>query len=337
MIVLNSPQPAGVPGPPRTTRSDQYVLLRQLLGSARRLVPLARRGPSVHSPPSAEYCYSVWLRHMALASQFGPHDLPRRHVIELGPGGSLGVGLAALLHGAETYRALDAAPFARMDLHRNMLQELTQLYRRRAPVPAHEQFPRLKPPLFDYRYSCATGPVDLSPEGVGAIGDALSRLENAGGQGSPDAPRLEYSTDRRRFDEATGAGQVDLVICQAVMQYLPDLDEAYAAQYRWLRPGGWVSHQVDLSAHETAASWNGHLAIPEPLWRILKATRPILINRETYSGHLAAMRRAGFEVLVVMRSIDSEGLPGQRLARPFRQLGDEDLQVRGAWFMARKV
>ena len=48
------------------------------------------------------YCYSWWIRHIALLELSG-HRPVLQTVAELGPGGSLGVGLASLLSGANTY------------------------------------------------------------------------------------------------------------------------------------------------------------------------------------------------------------------------------------------
>ena len=331
MIQLDADLPVGT-GPPG---SDGYVLARQLLGSARRLLPGSQRGEEVNSPASAIYCYSVWLRHMALASAFGPYGLPRRTVVELGPGGSLGVGLAALLHGAESYLALDTTPFIQRDRHHDILDDLVELFGSRAPVPAGDQFPNLKPFLLDYRYPCGAGEPDLSPGRVAAIHDAIDAL-SSGRAPTGDGPSLRYFTDYPCFDAAMGRGRADLIISQAVMEYLPDLDAAYADQHGWLRPGGWISHQIDLSAHETAATWNGHWAIPAPLWEMLRRTRPTLINRQPFSGHTSAMEDQGFAVLMAVRSLDRGGVPRERLAPGFRGLSREDRQVRGAWIMAKK-
>mgnify|MGYP006309256093 CR=1 FL=1 len=49
---------------------------------------------------NARYCYSVWLRHLVLANQNTQFNIPKI-VAEIGPGASLGVGLAALISGVE--------------------------------------------------------------------------------------------------------------------------------------------------------------------------------------------------------------------------------------------
>jgi hypothetical protein len=82
---------------------------RSLVIGAATYVPGLRRltGRTTGGTVSARYCYSVWLRHLCMLHR---HGLPTQFetVVELGPGDSLGVGLAALLTGAERYIALDA-------------------------------------------------------------------------------------------------------------------------------------------------------------------------------------------------------------------------------------
>ena len=50
---------------------------------------------------SARYCYSIWLRHLLLAHAGGMRGLPST-LAELGPGDSVGVGLAALISGVRS-------------------------------------------------------------------------------------------------------------------------------------------------------------------------------------------------------------------------------------------
>jgi hypothetical protein len=65
-------------------------------------------GPPDDPKRIARYHYSMWLRHVVTAHRNGAfHRGGLSVVAELGPGKSLGTGLAALLAGAESYYAFD--------------------------------------------------------------------------------------------------------------------------------------------------------------------------------------------------------------------------------------
>ena len=88
---------------------------------------------------TARYCYSVWLRHLVTLNMYG-FRITGARVGELGPGDSIGIGLAALLSGAAQYVGLDIVPFsAKANLER-IFDELVQLYSRREPIPDNDDF-----------------------------------------------------------------------------------------------------------------------------------------------------------------------------------------------------
>ena len=95
------------------------------------------------------YCYSVWLRHLTLARKHGL-SAPLQTVAELGPGDSLGMGLAALLSGADRYYAFDIVRYAVSERNLEVLDALVELFRSRAPIPDASEFPMVKPVLDDY-------------------------------------------------------------------------------------------------------------------------------------------------------------------------------------------
>ena len=104
---------------------------------------------------SARYCYSVWLRHLSILQRSG---LPTtfKTMVELGPGDSLGVGLAALLSGVERYIALDVVQYARDTEDLRIFEELIALFKAGAPIPDEAEFPLVRPLLPSYAF-----PADL--------------------------------------------------------------------------------------------------------------------------------------------------------------------------------
>src|SRR5688572_30727988 len=74
---------------------------------------------------SSRYCYSVWLRHLTMLDQCGV-KINGARVGELGPGNSIGLGLAALISGAASYVGLDIMHFpANVNLEK-MFEEMYQ-------------------------------------------------------------------------------------------------------------------------------------------------------------------------------------------------------------------
>src|SRR5262245_43795735 len=69
------------------------------------------RRASTGGSDSPRYCYSVWLRHLVMLDRFG-FKINEARIGELGPGDSIGIGLAAVLSGAARYVGLDVVPFS---------------------------------------------------------------------------------------------------------------------------------------------------------------------------------------------------------------------------------
>jgi SAM-dependent methyltransferase len=274
---------------------------------------------------SARYCYSVWLRHLVKSHQNGLCTLPPQRVAELGPGDSIGIGLAALLCGADRYYGLDALPLANLRRNMGVFDELVELFRTRAAIPGDDEFPDVKPRLQAYAF----------PDG------ALNR---------PDADRIDRI--RRSIEDPLSAGSmiryvapwwepevierglVDMIFSQAVLEHVDDLETAYSAMRAWLAPRGWLSHQIDFRSHGTAKEWNGHWTYGDRTWRLLRGRRAFLINREPHSTHLRLLRKAGFAVLSD-ETVSGAAVDRDRLASRFASLSDADLTVCGAFIQAR--
>src|SRR5216110_2845407 len=84
------------------------------------MLPSTKTGGATHS---AGYCYGVWLKHLTLLRAHGLATVPQA-VAELGPGDSLGVGLCALLSGADDYVGLDVVAHSDLASNQSVLDDL---------------------------------------------------------------------------------------------------------------------------------------------------------------------------------------------------------------------
>jgi len=73
-------------------------------------------------------------------------------VAELGPGDSLGIGLAALISGSEQYFAFDVFEHASIKKNEIIFDQLIELFKNRTPIPGDDVFPNVKPRLSDYHF-----------------------------------------------------------------------------------------------------------------------------------------------------------------------------------------
>src|SRR5882672_7706430 len=89
---------------------------------------LAKRRTS--GTASAKYCYEVWLKHLTMLWESGMRVIPDA-LAELGPGSSLGIGLAALLSGVRRYYALDVVGYANTECNLIVLDQLVDFFSRR--------------------------------------------------------------------------------------------------------------------------------------------------------------------------------------------------------------
>ncbi len=283
---------------------------------------------------SARYCYAVWMRHLILAQRNGLVQMVPRVIAELGPGSSLGIGLAGLLSGAERYFALDVVRHATHARNLEIFDELVRLFIQRAPIPTQEEFPKIQPLLEDHRF-----PHELLTEEV------LARSLSARRVTAIQKTLRDTTGDPNDFitytvpwdDEAViSQGSVDMIFSQAVLEHVDDLPRTYAILFRWLKPGGCMSHQIDFASHRITPAWNGHWALPDFLWKAIRGRRPYLINRQPLSVHLRLIEQSGFEIVYNDPRVQSSAIRRAQLAGNFRQLSQDDFTTSGVFLQARK-
>src|ERR1700730_8984396 len=133
--------------------------IKALLSGLSTHIPGYDHKGSTGGTDSARYCYSVWLRHLVLGTRNAAVKSIPRVVAELGPGDSIGIGLAALLSGAEKYFALDLVRYSDLKKNLEIFDELTSMFANRSCIPDDCEFPFLYPKL-----DCYDFPEDLIGE-----------------------------------------------------------------------------------------------------------------------------------------------------------------------------
>lgn len=278
---------------------------------------------------SAEYCYSIWLRHLVLARAGGLRSLPST-VAELGPGDSIGVGLAALLSGAQRYIALDALAHADPEMNLRIFDRLVELFRAMEAIPGRDQFPEMALDLPDRSFPLQIiGERELeaalSEERVAFLREIVA--------GRPEPRVLDYRAPWGSVNSAD-ASTVDFLLSNAVMEHVTDLDGAYHAMNRWLRPGGVSSNQIDFRSHGLFSAWDGHWACPDWLWRLFVGRRPYLINREPFSTHRRLASEAGLEEMQALRI--EQPAETRHIAPRFAGIDAKDRMTSGGYLLLRR-
>ncbi len=283
---------------------------------------------------SARYCYSVWLRHLCMLHRSAlPTSVDT--MVELGPGDSLGIGLAALLSGVQRYIALDVVPYAGQTTNLRIFEELVALFAARAPIPDETECPLLVPPLASYAFpaeilTSAGLEMALHPSRLKLVRAAIADPATTVSKPRPVVYIAPWNP------KVIETGSVDLVLSQSVLEYPSDLEHLYSEMGRWLRPGGILSHEIDFKSAGLTSEWNGHWSCPDALWRLTAGRRRHKLNREPHSTHISLIERAGCRVLCDERIVRPSQITRAQLAPRFRRLTEQDLTTSSALIQAIK-
>jgi len=299
-------------------------------GLATYVLPSTRRGIGTGGTDSARYCYSVWLRHMRKCRDHGIQDFPRV-VAELGPGDSLGMGLAAVISGADQYYAFDVVEHANNASNLEVFDELVELFRQRTTIPDSDEFPRVHPTLDSYDF-----PYDILPDehlDRALDKDRIERLRSAVmNMEAPDSP-IKYIVPWSD-SSVLGRESVDMIFSQAVLEHVDLLEESYQSMRAWLKPDGFMSHEIDFKCHGSADEWNDHWTYSDILWKFMRGKRPWFINRQPHSVHLDMLKRAGFKVLCDDPHLSDSRIDKNSVARSLRNITDDDLVTSSAFIVS---
>jgi hypothetical protein len=267
-----------------------------LKGAASFVVPHLR---TVHnfnqmSALSAEFCYSIFLRHYSHVAPCLANSFPVV-VAELGPGSSIGVGLCALLCGAQIYYALDFADHTCATRNLRVFDAL----RARRSIPGDETtFPT---PVSWHFPSRLVIPDD---DRIQTIRDDLVNKKN-----KFIRARVPWTSF------CIPSESVGWLWSHSVMEHVDEIEQVWKCYATWLAHDGIMTHNIDYHCHRLATHWDGHWSIKDFCWKVIRGRRPYLLNRLPHSAQMALANSAGFEIVSELVRTRSPAIPDSKFTR----------------------
>jgi hypothetical protein len=281
---------------------------------------------------SSEYCYSVWLRHLHYLIEnklFNTVEDIKR-VAEIGPGDSIGIGLSSIYTGVCEYYAFDVIKHASFPKNISINKELFAHFLNRRDIPNSNKQRNTFPTLLDYSF-----PKNILNFNNDFYIKRYHQIERVLNCLAPQDVNIEYVVP---WTNSSGSNlrNIDLIFSQAVMEHVEDIEFAYTEMYKWLKPGGVISHQIDFKAHEMTKEWYGHWYIEDKMWNFLSHGRKYPMNRLPFSSHIKIIEKAGFEIKFV-KTVQKENVLKNRTPKvPGINFTVEDLVTSGALIQAIK-
>ena len=275
----------------------------------------------------SEFCYSIFLRHFSYISQFTNGNVPRV-VAELGPGSSIGMGLAALIAGAELYYGLDMIDHT--DVARNLLifDDLVDLFRRRTRVPSGGLHDTTFPLPLNWQFPAS---IEKNLDRL-LDGERIRSLRNDLARQSGKSIRMAVPWTKA---DIVPHHSVDWLFSHSVMEHVDALEEVYRCCALWLQRGGMMTHLIDYDSHEITKHGNGHWAVSDLTWTLIRGRRPYLINRMPHSWQTSLIKNNNFSIENEVHCIRGGGLPKEEFTAAFRQMSDSDSKIGMAFVACR--
>lgn len=291
---------------------------------------------SIHNPSptggtsNSRYCYTTWLRHLILLNRY-QKGIPGA-VAELGPGDSLGTGIAALISGCEKYVGLDIFTYWDAAQNVKIFDELVILFKNKTTVPDASEFPRVRPYLDNYDF-----PAHILTEEILAVSMAAERLAAIRKElASPAASNIfvKYFVPWQADDIKKES--IDFVFSQGALQFA-EMDFIYHTMNTWLKPNGMMAHVIDFSSLGMSKVWNGHWAYSSLEWKLFSIGKKMLINRAAVSVHKEYLVKYNFSLLDIITYKKEQGFQQNQLAKEFRNLSNDDLETQVAYMLSEKM
>lgn len=299
-------------------------------GYIKGIIPNANRLQTTGGTNESEYCYSTWLRHLIKINS-KVKGVPES-VLELGPGDTLGIGIAALLSGVNSYVGLDIHKYWNSEANVEIFDELVGLFQSRAPLDAENKYPRLTPYLDNYNFpeeilSKEYMAVALAPQRLNAVRNELNNPNSTN-------KHVRFYSPWQTNDVPPES--VEFVYSQSVLQYT-DLPYVYSSVHHWLKKGGLTAHSIDFSSLGITKTWNGHWCFSDFEWKQYCFRKTMLLNRSFFSEHKSFLEDLNFKIIDVVKYKSENTLQTTQLGQRAKNIHADDLSTSAAYMLSLKL
>jgi SAM-dependent methyltransferase len=248
-----------------------------------------------------EYVFGIFSGHLRrLLDQDG--ILHGSSLLELGPGNSLAQAFLFHTLGVSEVVAVDVRRYATERTGRGVYGEILNR------MPDWISTGRLPPQVIDQVWRKRAEDL-LTP------GTSFPRL----------SPSFRYElTDGQHLPLPDG--KIDFAYSCSVLEHVRDPEGIYHELARALRPGGLMSHIIDLRDHHHPDPLD-FLRYGDRLWSLMQGRSAGWTNRLRSSDHLGLMERAGFKILEAQPKVIDALPPPESLDPRFQGYTAEDLRI----------
>lgn len=241
---------------------------------------------SKHSGYSAVFCYTLWLSILVKIDE-RKLIVDLNKIGELGCGGSVGVGICALLTGTKEYFGLEIENNFDKNSNLKLLDDIIDLFRNRTPLPI--RFKQLNIKISDKTYPDKL----IRPRfnDFVFISELKKDIEN---NCSINSKHMKIICNWQ--DNAIS--NFSFIFSRAVLEHVNNPEKIYRNIDMKLLKGAFMFHDIEFHSHDLTQEVNGQYTISPFVWKIISGNRHFFLNRWTLSDHIKALKSMNFQIVL---------------------------------------